>query len=147
MALSRRCRLPRSSFTYFGTTLAGIDLSAGPRVVGLELDEQFRPKGVRIRGLTDAVGSDELSYGTRDQLGVLVRLALGEIVAGEGGCQRYCDPLVHADRGRARRLLFILEDAAARLQLVVVTCRREDYQGLASAKFIDVDALVRGGQE
>jgi energy-coupling factor transporter ATP-binding protein EcfA2 len=112
----------------------------GAGVNAVEFDEQFRPAGVRLRGVETAVAPDDLSYGTRDQLSLLVRIALGEIVAGAGRLPIVLDdPLAHADASRLRRFVGILEEAAAHLQVIVLTCRPDDYRALAFGKFLDIE--------
>ncbi|HEY7954819.1 MAG TPA: AAA family ATPase [Polyangia bacterium] len=114
---------------------------SGARFERLELDENLRPRAIGLVGVERPVGPDELSYGTRDQLALLVRLALGELVAGSEPLPAVLDdPLVHADRARHRRLLQLLEESARTLQLIILTCRPEDYRPLASATFLDLAA-------
>ncbi|NMC69274.1 MAG: AAA family ATPase [Myxococcales bacterium] len=112
----------------------------GPTVSEVEFDEQFRPAGLRLRGVQDRVSPDDLSFGTRDQLSLLVRIALGEIVAREGRLPIVLDdPLAHADASRLRRFLGILEDASKHLQVIVLTCRPDDYRGLAAGRFLPLE--------
>jgi uncharacterized protein YhaN len=102
------------------------------------IDERFRPGGVVPKGHAEAVAPDTVSHGTRDQLALLCRLALGEILAAERLPAILDDPLVHADRSRLRRFLSIFEEASRRLQLIIFTCRPDDYRPLSRARFIDL---------
>ncbi len=122
--------------------LPRIRVLVGPQVERVTLDEQFRPTGVAMRGKEQLAELQDLSFGTRDQLSLLVRMGLGEVVAEDTRLPAVLDdPLVHADRGRVRRLLGIFEDVARHLQLLILTCRPEDYGGLRDAKFIDIAGL------
>jgi hypothetical protein len=38
----------------------------------------------------------------------------------------------------------VLEEAAQRLQVLILTCRPERYRGLAGASFVDLEAIIRG---
>jgi hypothetical protein len=38
----------------------------------------------------------------------------------------------------------VLEEAAQRLHVLVLTCHPERYRGLAGANFVDLEAVVRG---
>jgi len=112
---------------------------AGDRVEGVTLDDGFKPRAVRLAGVDADVAA--LSFGTRDQLAVLMRLAMGELVAGDAERLPAVldDPLVHSDPERMHRMLAVLDEVAARVQLIVLTCRPEDYRGLAHARFIPLD--------
>ena len=94
--------------------------------------------------------SDE-SFGTEEQLALLVRLALGGILAkDEPEVAILDDPLTHADPVKHRSMLDILRSAAegkpasqegqgqfGQLQLFVLTCHPERFDYLAGAKQID----------
>jgi energy-coupling factor transporter ATP-binding protein EcfA2 len=110
-----------------------------PAIDELTLDEALRPAALGVRGLDAKISPSELSYGTRDQLALLVRLALGELAAGDERLPAVLDdPLVHADARRMKRFLSILDDSARRLQLVILTCRPDDYRALSGATFVDL---------
>jgi len=73
-----------------------------------------------------------LSFGTREQLGLLVRLAYADLLreAGRPTLLILDDALVHADsarRGLMKRALF---DAASRHQILMFTCHGEAWQDL-----------------
>ncbi len=74
-----------------------------------------------------------LSIGAREQLAVLVRLAIGDLLVeklGQSPPLILDDALVYADAVRLGRMRTILQQAAARQQILILTCRREDYLGL-----------------
>src|SRR6185503_2739248 len=74
-----------------------------------------------------------LSVGTREQLAVLVRLALAGLLKereGEAPCLILDDALVYADEWRFEAMKAILQRAARDLQILVLTCRPREYFGL-----------------
>lgn len=82
-------------------------------------------------------GRDEpfghLSFGTREQLSVLVRLAFARLLAereGEAPCLLLDDALVHTDEGRLDSMKTLLERAGSEVQIILLTCRPRDYLGL-----------------
>jgi DNA repair exonuclease SbcCD ATPase subunit len=89
------------------------------------------PRGLRRDGIEE--GLDTLSVGTREQLAILVRLALAELLLereGEAPCLILDDALVFADEARLERMQAILAGSAERLQVLLLTCRPRDYLGL-----------------
>lgn len=96
----------------------------------------FEPAGLQLDRLERAGNSEpfqHLSIGTREQLAVLVRLAIGDLLAettGESPPLILDDALVYADAIRLARMKTILETAAERQQIIILTCRKEDYLGL-----------------
>lgn len=102
---------------------------------------------------------DLLSHGTRDQVCLLLRLALCEVL-GDGGESMPLlldEPLVSADRGRRRRLLEFLTELSSSNQVVITTSDPEVAAALvsggepASAVLIELDgvpvSLVPGSLE
>lgn len=92
--------------------------------------------GLRRAGIEEPFGG--LSVGTREQLAILVRLALGDLLheaEGESPPLILDDALVYADAARLGRMKAILERAAERRQIIILTCRKEDYLGL-DARFL-----------
>jgi DNA repair exonuclease SbcCD ATPase subunit len=82
-----------------------------------------------------------LSVGTREQLAVLVRLAIGDLLAettGQSPPLILDDALVYADAVRLGRMKTILEAAAKRQQIIILTCRKEDYLGL-DARYLTLE--------
>ncbi len=100
---------------------------------GCELD--FASDTLELRHLRRA-GCDEpfsrLSVGTREQLAVLTRLAFAELLSerGQPAAVILDDALVYSDRSRLQRMQAELLRAAERLQVLVLTCRPDDYAGL-----------------
>jgi uncharacterized protein YhaN len=49
--------------------------------------------------------------------------------------------LTCTDAGRLARVLAVLDEAAARFQVLVLTCHPEKYAGLPSASFHDLEQI------
>ena len=80
---------------------------------------------------------EALSLGTREQVAILVRIALAQLVAareGEAPCLVLDDALVYADEGRLAAMLGVLARAAAELQILILTCRPHDFLGLEARR-------------
>ena len=114
---------------------------------------------ISLRGLVARDASEgestvqftEESYGTWEQLSLLVRLALGGVLArDEPQVAILDDPLAHSDPPKHRRMLDILEFASegreagkrpgqsfGRLQLIILTCHPERFDHLSDARQID----------
>jgi DNA repair ATPase RecN len=116
----------------------------------------FMPEGIvrRNGGVEEEHALAEESFGTAEQLGLLVRLALGGLLArGEPAVAILDDPLTHADASRHRRCLEILRQAAAGdpaahppagpLQVLLLTCHPERFQDLPAAQHIDLSTRIR----
>ncbi|MAT38593.1 MAG: hypothetical protein CL946_03195 [Ectothiorhodospiraceae bacterium] len=76
---------------------------------------------------------DRLSVGTREQVGVAVRLALAQVLAEEHGGRLPVvldEPFVNTDPGRLPRALAMLNLAKKDLQVIVLTCDFGDYREL-----------------
>jgi exonuclease SbcC len=85
-----------------------------------------------------------LSYGTHEQLVVLVRLAMGVLASKkERSLVVLDDRLVNADPVRARRLAGILVDAGEKCQVVMTTCNDMAYAGI-EARVIQVPGVASG---
>jgi DNA repair exonuclease SbcCD ATPase subunit len=114
----------------------------------------YLPEGLVARDASEdesAVQFTEESYGTREQLSLLVRLALGGVLArDEPQVAILDDPLAHSDPPKHRRMVDILEFASegrearegpeqslGRLQLIVLTCHPERFDHLSDARQID----------
>jgi DNA repair exonuclease SbcCD ATPase subunit len=91
---------------------------------------------------------DQLSVGTREQIAVLVRLALARLLLereGEAPCVILDDALVYADERRFDLMKTILQQAARELQILVLTCRPRDYLGLDARHLRLVDCRASSG--
>ena len=75
-----------------------------------------------------------LSIGAREQVAVLTRLALADLLREKGRPVALIldDPLVNSDDERFRRMELALRKAAASLQIVVLTCHEARYESLGA---------------
>jgi uncharacterized protein YhaN len=90
------------------------------------------------------VSIESMSGGEREQIYLATRLALADLLAkGERQLVVLDDVLVATDSGRLARVMRILEEAAQRLQLLILTCHPERYLGLEGARFFDLEEILR----
>tara|TARA_R110000868_G_scaffold13347_2_gene62461 strand:- start:2477 stop:5116 length:2640 start_codon:yes stop_codon:yes gene_type:complete len=77
-----------------------------------------------IRGNIDE-GCGNLSRGTQEQLGILTRLAIADMLLEQGRPVSLIldDPLVYSDDARLDLMTEILVDASKRMQVILLTCR------------------------
>ncbi len=106
----------------------------------LEVDEQLRP-GIFSRG-TELGLITELSFGAREQMGLISRLAYADLLreAGRPTLVILDDTLVHSDSDRLEDMKRILFDAASRHQVLLFTCHPEKWQDLGVPP-IDLQSL------
>lgn len=99
----------------------------------LEVDEHLRP-GTFTRG-TELGQIAELSFGAREQMGLISRLAYADLLqeAGRPTLVILDDTLVHSDTGRLEDMKRILFDAANRHQILLFTCHPEKWSDLGVA--------------
>ena len=115
---------------------------AGRRLGGVVLGEAFSPDAVNPAGANSPVDVENLSGGEKEQLYIATRLALADLLAKE---ERQLvvldDVLTFTDTGRLARVMGLLEEAAERLQVLILTCHPERYATLRDATLIDLEAL------
>lgn len=117
---------------------------AGNRLGPVRLSESFVPAEVTPGVAATAVPIDSMSGGEREQIYLGTRLALADVLArGERQLVVLDDVLVATDAGRLARVMAILEEAASRLQVLILTCHPERYLGLNGATLFDLEALLR----
>ena len=110
---------------YFGLLFPGarVSFDDGFSVAGLLRDD-------RIEDL------DALSHGTREQIGILVRLGFARLFA-DRGCDIPLildDALVYSDDERIARAFAALRLAAEHHQVIVLTCRADAFQPLGAKR-------------
>ena len=100
--------------------------------VDLEVDEAFRITAVTRGG--GAEPFDRLSEGTREQIAILTRLAFAELLADQGRPRWWCwtTPWCSPTIGGSSRCSRSWAGAAAKLQIIVLTCRERVFEGLAA---------------
>ncbi|HYO77599.1 MAG TPA: hypothetical protein VE010_14150, partial [Thermoanaerobaculia bacterium] len=100
------------------------ELTAG-RYRALRLDASLQAEGLQT---TDANDDDNvlaaLSVGTRDQLAALIRLTIADQLRSAVVLD---DHLVHSDLARLQWFREVLQKTAVNAQVIVLTCRAEDY--------------------
>lgn len=119
----------RMVFPETGLTLDGDDLEIA-RLRRGEFEEPF----------------ESLSVGAREQVAVLTRLALADLLRDKGRpvALIFDDPLVNTDDPRFGRMLLALRKAAAALQIVVLTWNEARYEALGARTIRLADCAVAG---
>lgn len=79
---------------------------------------------------------DRLSDGTQEQIAILSRLAFAELLLDRGRPAMVIldDALVFADESRMERMFDLLNHAARRMQILVLTCRGEAFETLGGRR-------------
>ena len=101
----------------------------------LRLGADLEPVEInRERGLSgvESAAFAALSFGTREQVALLMRLAYADVLqeAGRPTLIILDDVLTHSDTGRLDHMKRILADAAKRHQILLLTCHEEDWTDL-----------------
>jgi energy-coupling factor transporter ATP-binding protein EcfA2 len=118
-ALTQRLQAPLQQHLnhYLPLLFAGSQLAVDERLVPGALSRPG-PRG------PEAAEFDTLSFGAREQMGVLTRLAYADLLreAGRPTLVILDDALVHSDAERLAQMKRVLFDAAQRHQLLLFTC-------------------------
>ncbi|GGY63184.1 AAA family ATPase [Marinobacter zhanjiangensis] len=132
-ALTRRLQAPLQKHLNHYLSLLFPDAS-------LEVDEQLKP-GTFSRG-TELGQIVELSFGAREQMGLISRLAYADLLreAGRPTLVILDDTLVHSDSDRLEDMKRILFDAASRHQILLFTCHPQNWNDLGVPP-IDLQSL------
>jgi len=115
----------------------------GGRYGGVAIDPALRTEGVVAAGATRA--TELLSEGTRDQLATLLRLSIAESLK----CAVVLDDhLAQTDPKRFEWFRAALRSAAATVQVIVLTCRPDDYVGAQAGPgdgphVVDLEGVLR----
>lgn len=106
----------------------------------VEVDEQLIPTGFHRNGEQGSLS--DLSFGTREQMGLIARLAYADLLqeAGQPTLIILDDSLVHSDRGRLEQMQRILFDAQQRHQILLLSCHPHNWQNLGCKTF-DIEQL------
>jgi len=101
-------------------------------------------EGVTVANAGSLEVEEATSYGEREQLGILVRLAYGAVLAKEEPQLVILDdPLAHADGFRHGKMLDVIRDAARRnLQIMIMTCHPGRFDHLKEATFFDLEEVA-----
>ncbi|MGG1945952.1 AAA family ATPase [Trinickia sp. NRRL B-1857] len=110
----------------------------------LELGEDFTPRMLNRPG-ADVGDFHDMSFGAREQLGVISRLAYADLLkeAGRPTLIILDDALVHSDDGRLGQMKRVLFDAATRHQILLFSCHPEKWRDLGVGAR-SVEALLGG---
>jgi uncharacterized protein YhaN len=96
------------------------------------LDEELRVRGAG-RSEAELLPFELLSQGAREQLLLALRIAVADAVADrEPQLLILDDVLVNTDPVRQQRVLDLLQSAAQRLQILVLTCHPDRYRGIGT---------------
>jgi len=100
----------------------------------LELDDTLRPTLLmrRRHAVAEQARFDALSFGAREQMALISRLAYADVLreAGRPTLLILDDALVHADGGRLAAMKRILYQAAQRHQILLFTCQPDKWADL-----------------
>lgn len=99
----------------------------------LDIGDDFKP--ARLTRATVDEAFDHLSDGTREQIAILVRLALGAMLAKKGRPAPIIldDALVFSDDARIETMFDALSRAAQLQQVIVLTCRSRAFAPIGGA--------------
>jgi hypothetical protein len=116
----------------------------------LQIDEDLSPS-LLTRGDTDPADPsdfDTLSFGTREQMGVISRLAYADLLqeAGRATLIILDDALVHSDAARLAQMKRVLFDAAQRHQILLFTCHPTSWRDMGVTPRALEDIEARTGQ-
>jgi DNA repair exonuclease SbcCD ATPase subunit len=101
----------------------GLDAGEGLGILGLQSEQLKEP-------------FDELSGGAQEQLSLLTRIGLAEVLAAEGTLPLILDDaLINTDPERIRRIQRLLFRAADNLQIILFSCHDVLFDGLG-AEFV-----------
>ena len=78
----------------------------------------------------------QLSDGTREQIAILARLAFADMLQEQGlpALIVLDDALAFSDSARLARMFAILEKAARRMQIIILTCREDQFTGVGATR-------------
>jgi DNA repair exonuclease SbcCD ATPase subunit len=114
---------------------------AGPRLGRPIFTQDFVPDAINPEISAGPVNLQNLSGGEQEQLHLIARLALADLLAKDQRQLVVLDDVLNAtDSGRLRRVLSLLEEISERLQIIILTCHPERYRALEGAEFF---ALTR----
>ena len=115
---------------------------------GVLFDEQFDFQQLNRPGAVDAF--DDLSAGAREQVALVVRLGMAQVLAGDGVLPVILDDsLVSTDDARLARMARVLDCVGKRLQLIVLTCHWDRFRaaGIRADHVIDLPSLKRDAEQ
>jgi uncharacterized protein YhaN len=100
----------------------------------LDIDENLSPRSLTRNGSngTELGDFEDLSFGAREQMGIISRLAYAGLLreAGRPTLIILDDALVHSDEERLAQMKRVLFDAATRHQILLFTCHPAKWRDL-----------------
>ena len=100
----------------------------------IAIDDSLSPGPLTREGTSGSESGpvDELSFGAREQMGVIARLAYADLLkeAGKPTLIILDDALVHSDDARLAQMKRVLFDAATRHQILLFTCHPEKWRDM-----------------
>lgn len=126
-ALTQRLQAPLQTHLnhYLGLLFPGARIA---------LDDSLSPGPLTRDGTAGSESGevDELSFGAREQMGVIARLAYADLLkeAGKPTLIILDDALVHSDDARLERMKRVLFDAALRHQVLLFTCHPDKWRDM-----------------
>ncbi|MFU8815872.1 MAG: ATP-binding protein, partial [Pseudomonadales bacterium] len=106
------------------------------------LDDQMQLRGMRSSRADEAF--DALSGGAREQLSLLVRIGLAEVIGAEEPWPLVLDDvLVNTDAERIRRVQRLLYQAARNMQILLFTCHGPLFDMLGPDRRIELEGATR----
>lgn len=96
----------------------------------IEIHEDLTPG--KLQRVNSAGEFDELSFGAREQMGLITRLAYADLLkeAGRPTLILLDDVLVNTDRKRLETMKRVITDAATRHQILMFTCHPENWMDM-----------------
>lgn len=113
---------------------------AGPRLGEIKLNEDFTPQAIQPELTNKPVALPNLSGGETEQLYLIARLALADVLARDERQLVVLDDVLNAtDNARLNRIHGLLAEASSRLQIIILTCHPDRHRGLDGATFIELN--------
>jgi DNA repair exonuclease SbcCD ATPase subunit len=101
--------------------------------IDIALDENLGVAGLQTANRAEPLV--DLSGGTREQVGMIVRVGLAELLAGDERLPLvFDDALTNTDFRRIARMHQVLFEAAKKLQILVFSCHPEAFEGLGAGR-------------
>lgn len=102
----------------------------------LSFDEDLGLVSVLRAGVDESCG--DLSRGTQEQLAILTRLAFADLLIEDGAPISLIldDPLVYSDDTRLETMTDILQEAATRMQVILLTCRSKAFRHVNANRIV-----------
>lgn len=116
---------------------------AGPRMGPVRLNNGFAAEGIAPAAAERVLALGQISVGEAEQVQFAVRLALADVLAQDQPQMVLLDDaLVSTDGQRTAQIIQILQAAADRLQVILLTCHSERYALLADARRFDLAEVL-----